>query len=297
MLRKQRIQEHSPYAETVGWNVSAVIIKADDDLRQEAFCMHMISLIQKIFRKEKLDRLANGLRPYSIQPTSSQSGIIEAMTDASSIDSIKRQMLKTHSSSALELYYRVRFPVQPDEGSSVVSLQQATENAMCSVAAYGVVQYILQLKDRHNGNILIDSTGRMIHIDFAFMLGWAPGGITFEKPQFKLTKDIVDVFGGRGSPLWDEFVELMVLGVQALGKHYLSIMRNVEMLVAAHAQFPFIVNAKRKTVLTQLRRRFLLYKSKKKVRKYVLRIIEYAYENFWTNTYAKFQLLTNGIVA
>eukprot|EP00966_Prymnesium_polylepis_P255335 5899319-Prymnesium_polylepis.1 len=54
--------------------------------------MHMISLIQKIFRKEKLDRLANGLRPYSIQPTSSQSGIIEAMTDASSIDSIKRQV-------------------------------------------------------------------------------------------------------------------------------------------------------------------------------------------------------------
>ena len=137
----------------------------------------------------------------------------------------------------------------------------------------------------------------MIHIDFAFMLGWAPGGITFEKPQFKLTKDIADVFGGRGSPQWDEFIELMVAGVQAVGKHWSPIMRNVEMLVAARAEFPFIVNVKRKTVLTQLRRRFLLYKSKKKVRKYVIRMVEYAYENFWTNTYAKFQLLTNGIVA
>jgi len=25
-------------------------------------------------------------------------------------------------------------------------------------------------------------------------------------------------------------------------------------------------------------------------------LIDYAYENFWTTTYAKFQLLTNGIV-
>ena len=33
------------------------------------------------------------------------------------------------------------------------------------------------------------------------------------------------------------------------------------------------------------------------VRRVVVRMIEYAYENFWTNTYAKFQLLTNGIVA
>lgn len=43
----------------------------------------------------------------------------------------------------------------------------------------------------------------------------ASGGITFEKPQFKLTKDIADVFGGRGSPLWEDFIELMVAGVQA----------------------------------------------------------------------------------
>ncbi|KAL1508669.1 hypothetical protein AB1Y20_004765 [Prymnesium parvum] len=297
VLRKQRIQGSSPFAGTAGWNIAAVIIKADDDLRQEAFCMHMIYIIQKIFRREKLEKLANGLKPYSIQPTSSQSGIIETVSDATSIDAIKRQMLKVHNSSSLEFYYRQRFPVDPPEGSSVVSLAQARENAMCSVAAYGLVQYILQLKDRHNGNILIDSSGRMVHIDFAFMLGWAPGGITFEKPQFKLTKDIVDVFGGRGSPHWDEFVELMVAGLQALGKHWAQIVRNVEMIVAARPQFPFIVNGKRKTVLTQLRRRFLLYKSKKQIRKFVIRMIEYAYENFWTNTYAKFQLLTNGIVA
>jgi len=49
------------------------------------------------------------------------------------------------------------------------------------------VCYILQIKDRHNGNILIDNAGHIIHIDFGFILSIAPGGINFEKAHFKLT--------------------------------------------------------------------------------------------------------------
>ena len=89
------------------------------------------------------------------------------------------------------------------------------------------------LQDRHNGNILVDSRGRMVHLGFSYVLGWAPGGMTFEKAAFKLTRDIVDVWGGRGSPLWDEFVELVFRGMQVRLSRCRPLQRNSPCVLVA----------------------------------------------------------------
>ena len=55
------------------------------------------------------------------------------------------------------------------------------------------VFYLIQVKDRHNGNLLMDEEGHIIHIDFGFMLSNSPGGVNFESAPFKLTRELLEV--------------------------------------------------------------------------------------------------------
>ena len=60
-------------------------------------------------------------------------------------------------------------------------------------SAYCIVSYLIQVKDRHNGNILLDHEGHLIHIDFGFILSNSPRNLGFENSPFKLTQEFIDV--------------------------------------------------------------------------------------------------------
>lgn len=87
---------------------------------------------------------------------------------------------------------------------------------MRSMAGYSLLCYILQIKDRHNGNILLDAKGHMVHVDFGFLLSNSPGNLNFETATFKLTKEYIDVLGGQRSKFFKQFENLMVKGFMAL---------------------------------------------------------------------------------
>jgi len=95
---------------------------------------------------------------------------------------------------------------------------------------YSIVTYLLQIKDRHNGNILLDRDGHLIHIDFGFMLSNSPGNIGFEAAPFKLPPEYIEVLGGVDSEPFLEFRRLFREGFEASRKHCDRIITLVELM-------------------------------------------------------------------
>ena len=71
----------------------------------------------------------------------------------------------------------------------------------------------LQVKDRHNGNILLDNEGHIIHIDYGFILSCSPKNLGFENSPFKLTPEFVEVMGGPGGDMFEYFKILILQGL------------------------------------------------------------------------------------
>ncbi len=49
------------------------------------------------------------------------------------------------------------------------------KNFISTLAGYSLITYLLQVKDRHNGNIMIKQDGCIFHIDYGFFMSNTPG--------------------------------------------------------------------------------------------------------------------------
>lgn len=99
------------------------------------------------------------------------------------------------------------------------------------MAAYSVLCYLLQIKDRHNGNIMITAEGHIVHIDFGFMLSSSPGGnLNFESSPFKLTSEYIEVMDGEKSPAFQRFCSLVITGFLEIRKHAHKIIMLVDLM-------------------------------------------------------------------
>jgi hypothetical protein len=208
-LKKERIRKTSPFGWMKNWDVISVIVKTGADLRQEAFACQLIQVCDKIWQDARTPVWVKRMR---ILVTGESSGLIETITNGVSLHSLKRSLtLATIEAgqnprgriATLKDHFVKAFG--PPESDAYKAAKDAFKR---SLAAYSIISYILQLKDRHNGNVLIDNEGHIIHIDFGFMLSNSPGSVGFEAAPFKLTQDYVDVLGGVGSQGFDDYKKL-----------------------------------------------------------------------------------------
>ncbi|XP_042066521.1 phosphatidylinositol 4-kinase alpha 1-like isoform X1 [Salvia splendens] len=259
----------------------ACIFKVGDDCRQDVLALQVISLLKDIFEAVGLSLY---LFPYGVLPTGPERGIIEVVPDSRS----RSQMGETTDGGLYEIFQQDFGPV----GSR--SFETARDNFLISSAGYAVASLLLQPKDRHNGNLLFDSVGRLVHIDFGFILETSPGGnMKFENAHFKLSHEmtqLLDPSGVMKSDTWYQFVSLCVKGYLAARRYMDGIISTVAMML--DSGLPCF---SRGDPIGNLRKRFHPEMSEREAANFMIRICTDAYNKWTTAGYDLIQYLQQGI--
>ncbi|KAI8112901.1 hypothetical protein M9434_004221 [Picochlorum sp. BPE23] len=283
--RRDRIRKKSPHGNRPGWDLRSVIVKSGDDCRQELLSMQLIRTFHSIFLEADLPLW---LRPYEVLVTSNLTALIEMIPNAPSIHHVKSSF--SNQRMSLRDHFVAKF------GSNTREFEQAQNNFVESMAAYSLVCHLLQIRDRHNGNLLLDDSGHIIHIDFGFMLSNSPGGVNFESAPFKLTRELLEIMDsdseGKSSKAFDYFKILMIQGFIAIRKHSDRLLELVSMM--SDSGCPCFKN--KVLAVEGLRKRLAPGLSEEALVKHVLNLIGDSLDAWRTRQYDYYQRVLNGIM-
>ena len=282
--QKERLQLNSPFKNFKTFNIFKAIIKAGEDLKQEQFATQLIQVFKEIFNQNGVDCW---LSSYEVISTGQDCGLVEMVCNSLSMDQIKRK-----TGLSLKQFYLEYFGNEKKK-----KYQQGLKNFIRSLAGYSLVCYFLQIKDRHNGNILIDSKGHLIHIDFGFMLSNAPGkGIKFEKAPFKITDEMLELLGGINSENFKEYRKRLIKGYFAIYDNFEKIQKLVEFMFMGQGKyFPCFVEKENSLKNLKDRLRPSDTMSKQQKIQYIDDLLSKSIDNWTTNYYDKFQYYIQGI--
>jgi phosphatidylinositol 4-kinase len=271
----------------------SAIFKVGDDCRQDVLALQMIAAFRGIFNNVGLDVF---VYPYRVTATAPGCGVIDVLPN-----SISRDMLGREAVNGLYDYF-----VSNYGGEDSPQFQEARNNFVKSMSAYSVISYLLQFKDRHNGNIMIDDAGHILHIgrweitpskrymltlsDFGFCFDIAPGGVKFERAPFKLTGEMIAVMGGNtDSQSYHWFEELCIKAFLA-SRQYCEKLSHLVILMLDSGLPCF-----KPETIQHFRERFVLDKSEREAAEFMRMLIRKSEGSYSTTGYDRFQLLTNGI--
>lgn len=256
---------------------SACIFKVGDDVRQDMLALQIMQILKNVFEQEGLELF---LFPYRVIATKPGCGVIECVPNSSSRDQIGRQ-------TAIDLY---QYFLDKYGGPDTSDFQRARRNFIMSMAGYSLFVFLIQIKDRHNGNLMLDKDGHIIHIDFGFMIESSPAGNMGFEPDMKITTEMGLIMGRDvNSPSFQWFTELCIKGYLAIRPYREQICTLVSLLI--DTGLPCF----RGKPIESLRSRFQPTFNEREAAAYIQSIVNKCYNNWRTNTYDSIQYMQNSI--
>ncbi|XP_045775487.1 phosphatidylinositol 3-kinase catalytic subunit type 3 [Maniola jurtina] len=179
------------------------IFKHGDDLRQDQLILQMITLMDKLLRRENLDLK---LTPYKVLATSSKHGFLQFIESVTVAEALATE-------GSIQNFFR---KYNPCEGAPYGIKPDTMDTYIRSCAGYCVITYLLGVGDRHLDNLLLTKAGALFHIDFGYILGRDPKPLP---PPMKLSKEMVEAMGGVHSEHYHEFRKLCYTAFLHLRRH------------------------------------------------------------------------------
>lgn len=153
-----------------------VVFKYGDDMRQDQLIIELFEVMDNIFQNASMNL---HITTYKVLAFSKEFGCCQFITDSTAIMNLITEKRT------------IRQYLRENNGD----LDKQIEIFTKSLAAYSVMTYVLSIGDRHDNNILVVKDGRLLHIDYGFILGDVTKPFT---PRIKLSREMLDTIGTDG---------------------------------------------------------------------------------------------------
>ena len=235
-----------------------IIFKTGDDLRQDQLVIQIITLMDRLLRKENLDLK---LSPYRILATSTSAGAVQF------VPSMSLSAACAKYKGSLLAYLRAN---NPDNSAPLGVRKETMDTYVKSCAGYCVITYLLGVGDRHLDNLLLAPDGHFFHADFGYILGRDPKPFA---PLMKLCREMIEGMGGdqTSNAYYAQFKQYCFTAFSALRKSSNLILNLFALMVDAN--IPDIRIEPDKAVL-KVQERFRLELSEEEAMKFFERLIE-----------------------
>ena len=140
------------YLKTTSGQKYPIIFKTGDDLRQDQLVIQIISLMDRLLRKENLDLK---LSPYRILATGAKAGAVQF------VSSLSLAAIQSKYKGGILAYLKDH---NPDDKVGLGVKKDAMDNYVKSCAGYCVVTYLLGVGDRHMDNLLLAPDGQSLKL-------------------------------------------------------------------------------------------------------------------------------------